>query len=96
MSLEIQVADKGLLEKALKKLGLNYQRVRDDFTVFARGGGSILISENQARLPRQLQDTLNQIKQGYAKEVIEAAAEEFQWTVSEEDDEIILRRYSYG
>lgn len=93
LSVKIEAADRDLLEKALKRLKLTFTRQKDNFYI-TYGNANISIEADRARLPTQLQNNLNEIKQAYSMEVIETAAETFSWTVSEEEDHIILRRYA--
>lgn len=99
LSVKIEAADKELLEKAIKKLGFSY--VRDKYNVFtinvSDSGvyGTIIINNTTARIKPGLQKKLNEIKQAYSEQVIAAAAEEFSWTVTEDEEgQIVLRRYS--
>lgn len=95
LSIEIQAADRELLKRALKKLNLQYKELKSGLDIYA-GLGTIQIRDNKATLPSQLQDTLNSIKRGYSMEVIEEGAAAYNWTVSEEDDQIVLRRYDFS
>jgi hypothetical protein len=84
-----------LLKRALKKLGLGYKELKSGLDVYT-GLGTIQIRNSKAILPSQLQDTLNAIKRGYSMEVIEEGAAAYNWTISEEDDQIVLRRYDFS
>lgn len=94
LSVEIQAADRELLKRALKKLGLSYRELRSGLDVYSTLG-TINIRNDKATLIPRLQSTLNDIKRAYSVEVIEQGAEDYNWTVTEEDDQIVLRRYTY-
>ena len=93
LSVEIKAADRDLLERALRSLKFKYTRIRDEL-IIRTPNGTITISGEQASLPASAQEELNRIKCAYSDVVIEEAAQRFNWTVSEEDDMIVLRRYS--
>lgn len=95
LSVEIQAADRDLLKRALKKLGLDYRELKTGLDVYC-GLGTIQIRKDKATLVPQLQDTLNEIKRAYSMEVIEEGAAAYSWTVTEEDDQVVLRRYDFG
>jgi hypothetical protein len=94
LSVNIEASDREILETAINKLGLKYRRQKDDFFI-TTDYGTINITGNQAKMPALMQSKLNEIKQAYSAAVIEKAAEEFSWTVTEEEDTIVLRRYTY-
>ena len=95
MSVKIEAADRDLLEKALDRLKLKYQRNNDNFAI-STSYGTINISSTKATLDRRDQATLNKIKQAYATEVIEEGARKYNWTLVEEGEYVVLRRYSFG
>lgn len=95
MSVEIAASDRDLLKRALKKLGFSYTETKKTIRVQA-GYQTITIEEDRATLPASLQGELNRIKKAYSEEVVEEAAQLYGWTVSEEDEYVVLRRYSPG
>lgn len=97
MSVKIEAADRNLLEQALQKLKLKYTRNGRKFVINV-GSQTITINENSATLPISMQNTLNDIKQQYSKEVVMEAASQYGWTIFGEESEetghsIVLRRY---
>lgn len=95
MSVEIKAADRELLETALKRLGLSYQRRGEQVIVYS-AQGTITITGDNALLAESAQSTLNQIKDQYARVVVEEAATLYNWNLTMDEEaqgQLILRKY---
>lgn len=92
ISVDISATDKDLLKKALVKLNMSFTETKTKFEIYT-SYGSIIIQDNKAKLASNDQSTLNKIKEAYSQEVVTEAALQFGWTVSEEEDHLVLTRY---
>jgi len=77
MSVEFKAKHKGLLQNALRALGLNYELIGDVFDVV--GLGKIDLKKGAAEIDQSGQKKLNQLKQQYSKECLRRAAKLQGW-----------------
>ena len=77
ISVDIQCADKDLLEQAIKSLGLTYNRAGDVFYL-----GGMIIGTNMASVEAGYQDLLNEIKREYSKETVKKTMKKKKWNGS--------------
>ena len=92
MSVEFKAKHKGLLQEALRALGLNYTLVNDIVDVV--GLGKIDLKKGTAEIERFGQPQLNKIKQQYSKEALRRAAKLQGWQFKQQQGQLkgVLRK----
>lgn len=87
------MANKDLLEQALKSLGLAYSIKNENIAIYTPAG-TISIENGKATLPDNAQEWLNRIKRAYSMKNIELVAKKYKFSITTKaDGKLILRRY---
>ena len=90
MSVEFKAKHKGLLQNALRALGLSYELTGDVFDI--SGLGKINLNKGIAEIEQFGQRKLNQLKQQYSKESLKRAAKLQGWQLKGTQTKGVLRR----
>jgi hypothetical protein len=94
MSVNLHVANRELLFKALKALNLNHYVLANGNIAVNTTEGQIILGETKAVLPDSAQPILNDIKRQYTRQAFSAVAKKYRLTETEkEDGSVVLRRY---
>ncbi len=93
LSVDFKVADKTLLEEALKSLKLKY-RIDGNRIIIFTPAGNIVIVDGKAQLSEAAQPYLNQIKRAFSIKAIERVAKKYKFTTTTKPgNQYVLRRY---
>ena len=71
IAVEFKASNFNLLEEAIKELGWNYSRGKNQVTVHT-SYGSFTIVNNQVRMNQDLTNTVNQLKKKYSELVVKS------------------------
>jgi hypothetical protein len=94
MSVDLHVADKELLFKALDAAGLSFVVLANGYVAVNTPEGQIVLGDQCATLPAEAEPHLNTIRRGYSREVLRQASKKFRFTVTEkEEDHVVIRGY---
>ena len=93
VSVEISVANKDLLDEALKALGLTFNRNGEVLTIHTPSG-TITICNGKAELEERSMPWLNKIKRTYSVKTVELVAKKYKFNINvKPNNRIILRKY---
>lgn len=95
ISVDLNIADKSMLEEVIKEMGFTYVINKDGSMTVQTQFGSISIKDGFAKFSdQQNQNLLNKIKQKYSRLAIEKVAKKYGFSIAKQPGEkIVLRRY---
>lgn len=94
MSVDLHVADRELLFKALEAAKYPFVILSNGSVAVNTNAGQIVLGKEEAILPNAAMPHLNAIKRGYSRQVLQAAAKKYRLTTTEkEEDHVLLRGY---
>jgi hypothetical protein len=94
MSVDLHIADKELLFKALDAAGLTFVVLSNGYVAVNTPDGQIVLGDKRATLPAEAEPHLNAIRRGYSRAALRQASKKFRLTETEkEEDHVVVRGY---
>jgi hypothetical protein len=81
-TLDLKVANKGLLGKALESLGYKPTMLQDGSLVFMHEGRQVKIMDGKIEVPVGKESIVDKIKAAYSTEVLKYASQKFGWSMT--------------